>query len=336
MSTKKPSDEPRFLTDVPAEPPSEEPLDRVPLAGPPCPLFGVAVSDKDRFIAVAQDDGLVALWQPVLAEHFGTSAPFLVGLGHTRSARSIAFEPACAREYTCVVSGSVDCTIRTWHVGDETKNSVLRHHESSVMCLAFDAAATRLVSGSEDKTIAIASWPDGRLERSFVAHERSVLAVAISPDGTQIASGGADERAYLWSIDGTKVARLDDDAGHGYVWGLQFLDDERIVFTKGPRLFEWNTSSGSRVLHTLQDTRRHIHGLAVRSDRAEIAFASNDVVVTMDRDGGRVRRRTGHAGAVNGIAYLGDGRIASTGDDGALLVWGDGEEPVLRLRAGSA
>jgi WD40 repeat protein len=351
VSTKKPPsapDAPRFLTDPPPEPEQTPPLllvtpsprpsvPEVPstTTGKPCPLFGVAVSDQDRFIAAAQDNGLVAMWQPVFAQTLGIDAPMMSGAGHTGSVRAVAFEPPCAREYAVLVSGGIDRTIRTWHVADESQNAVWRY-EASVLCLAFDPAGARLVSGSADQTIAITSWPTGTLERKFVAHEDSVLTVAVSPDGRQIASGGADRRAYLWSLAGEHLCRIDDDSTHGIVWGMHFLDADHIVFTKGGHVLEWNARSGLRTLYRIPDRVRSVRGLTVRSDRAQIAFAYAHHVVTLDLAGGEPRKRSAHTDEVNGLAYLGDGRLASTADDGALLVWGDDEQPALRLRAASA
>jgi WD40 repeat protein len=305
-----------------------------PATGTPCPLFDVAVSDQDRFIAVAQDNGLVGLWQPTLAAT-GMAAPMLVARGHTRSARAVAFEPPGMRDYTCLASGSVDSTICIWHLGDRKQNSVLTHHTSSVMCLAFDAAGTRLVSGSEDRTIAIASWPDGKLERRFAAHDGTVLSVAVSPNGKCIASGGFDGRAYLWSLAGKRLARMDDDKTFGWVWNIRFLDDERIVFSQGHHVVEWTRRTRSRILYSGEDPIYSVHGLAVRGDGAEIAFGDAHDVITLDLGDHRVRRRAGHDGVVNAVAYLGDGRLASTGDDAALLVWDTDGELDLRLRPAS-
>lgn len=305
-----------------------------PGTGTPGPLFGVAVSDADRFIAVAHDNGLVGLWQPALAAITGLTTPLIVGRGHTRSVRAVAFEPPGFRDYACLVTGSVDSTIRTWHVGDRARNAVLHPHDSSVMCLAFDAAGARLVSGSEDRTIAITSWPDGKLERRFAAHDGTVLGVAVSPNGKQIASGGFDGCVYLWSITGKRLARIAHDSGE-WVWNIYFVDDQRIVFSKGPRVVVWTARTGCQTLYTLGDPIYSVQALAVRGDGDEIGFGDAHDVVTLSRDG-QVRRRSGHAGVVHGVAYLGDGRVASTANDGALLVWGDDDDPELQLRAESA
>jgi hypothetical protein len=305
--------EPRFLTSAPIDP-------------PPGPLFGVAVSDDDRFIAVAQDNGLVAVWQRTLA----IPTPTFVGRGHRRSVRAVAFAPSGSRDDTCLVSGSLDCMIRTWHLGDSSRNAVLLPHDSSVMCLAFDPAGTRLISGSEDRTIAISSWPDGKLERRWVAHG-SVLSVAVAPSGKSIASGGSDGGAYLWSLAGDRLARIDDDS-YGLVWSVRFLDDERIVYSKGPRAIEW-TPRGSRTLYTFDDPLRSLLDLAVRGDGEEIAIAAAHQVITVRVADARVQRRSEHHAHVNRVAYLSDGHVASTADDGTLLV---SRESDLWLRAASA
>ncbi|HEY5934147.1 MAG TPA: WD40 repeat domain-containing protein [Kofleriaceae bacterium] len=348
--------EPRFLTQAveplpprrfelvppperPARPPCapqpEQPIETAPATDPPCPLFGIAVSDQDRFIAVAHDNGVVGLWQPTVAAITGLAEPMFVARGHTRSARAVAFEPPGARDYTCLVSGSVDSTIGVWHLGDRTRNTVLRHHESSVMCLAFDAAGTRLVSGSEDCTVAITSWPDGKLERKLTAHKGTVLSVAVSPSGKYVASGGFDGRAFLWSVAGKQIARIDKRTG-GWIWNVRFLDDDHIVFSEGSDVVEWTPRTKGRTLYTLRDVAYSVQALAVRGDGAQIAFGDADRVITLDLANRRLKQRLGHDDVVHGVAYLGDGRLASTANDGALLVWGDDDDPDLRLRAASA
>lgn len=302
-------------------------------AAAPCPLFEVAVSDNDRLIAVAHDNGLVGLYQPVLAAELGLGGPWLYLAGHTRSVRAVAFEPPGAWDSTRLASGSVDGTIRAWDVGDESRNFALSHHESSVLCLAFDPAGTRLVSGSEDRSIAITSWPDGTLVRRFAAHEGSVLSVSVSPNRKHIASGGFDGYVYLWSSAGERLACLSDGARLP-VWGVRFVDDSRVVFSSGSDLFEWTSRSGCRVLHT-GASRYRVHGLAICGDRAEIAFGLANDVLRLNLHNGKVQRHSAHTGEVNSVAYLADGRVASTGDDGALMVWARAGRPDLKLRSGS-
>ncbi|MFN0245319.1 MAG: WD40 repeat domain-containing protein [Kofleriaceae bacterium] len=331
-STEPPPSEPRFLTG----PGSAPPPGPAGIVTPPsrCALFGVAVSDQDRFIAVAHDNGVVGLYQPVFAEKMRITGPMIAGRGHER-ARSVTFEPGSGRGYACFVTGGVDGTIRTWHLEENTRDKDLYFHTASVNSLAFDAASTRLFSGSEDGTIAITRWPDATLERSLTAHDGAVLSVAVSQSASQLASGGADGCVYLWSPTGTRIARI-DDGSRGMVWGVHFLDDERVLFSKGGGIFEWSERVGCRLVFKNNERFRSLRGLAVRSDGIECAFGNGNALVTLRLATGDTRQRIGHDGEVNGVAYLADGRIASTADDGALLVWGSDDKPVLRLHAGSA
>ncbi len=343
MSTPKDSSgpttpEPLFLRGEPSQP-----AVRTPVRGA-CALFGIAVSQSDRWLAAAQDNGLVTIYQPEIAAMGELEGPLLVGAGHEGRVCCVAFVPndltnSAGEAYQCAVSGGVDGAIRTWHLGEESLNDEIRHHDSSVMCVAFTPSAELLISGSEDGTVAIYDWSAREVVRRIITPSRTVLGIDVSPDGRLIAFTGLDRAAHVWTVAGVRVGSFSKD-NFDATWGVRFLDDERLVLSSGDGgVSVWTPArSTSELIYRAEDPRYTIHGLAVRSDRRQIAFGyRNDVILVALGDRTADVRRM-HTGEVNGVAYLADGRVASVADDGGLFVWSShtpGAAPELMLHAGA-
>ncbi len=307
------------------------------VSGVRSPMFAIAVSDKDRFIAVAQHNGVVGLWQPLMAAKLGIAAPMLMCVAHDE-AHAVAFEPseppAPKAEYTVFVTGGCDGLVRRWQLGDQLQSgTTILQHDSTVMTLAFDRRAEWLVSGSEDHTIAITRWPERRVAKKLEAHEGTVLSVAVSPDGKRIASGGYDDRAYLWSLDGKRLARLDPEDESGPVWAVKFLADDRILFTKGADIWVWTKQTGPTRLFENDEPMPYVQCLAVHPDGSEVTFGQGNGHTSMGIDGTGFRSGGGHEGDLTGIVYLADGRLATVAKDGLVLVYDDGPDIALRLES---
>jgi WD40 repeat protein len=67
--------------------------------------------------------------------------------------------------------------------------SELKHHKSSVNCVAYSPDGSLLASASEDQTVAIWNTKTGIVEFVLKGHTAAVSSVAWSPDGQQLATG---------------------------------------------------------------------------------------------------------------------------------------------------
>jgi cytochrome c len=163
-----------------------------------------------------------------------------------------------------------------------------------------------------------------------------VRAIAVSRDGQRAISGSFDQSAILWMLR-TETASAVLRHHDGAVNAVAFLSDGRFL-TGGEdgRIALWRAGAGlpERVFEA---HRSPVVGLAVSPREDEVASASWDGTVRASPlAGGEARTYEGHAGNVNAVAYLPDGRIASAGYDGTVRVWSQApNEPPLVTGLGS-
>lgn len=166
-------------------------------------------------------------------------------------------------------------------------------------------------------------------------HGGPVRAIAVSPDGVRAVSGSFDQSAILWTLR-TETASAVLRRHEGAVNAVAFLPDGRFL-TGGEdgRIALWRAGDPSPE-RVLEAHRGPIVGLAVSPAGDEVASASWDGTVRASPlGGGEGRTYEGHAGNVNAVAYLPDGRIVSAGYDGTVRIWSQPDQPPLVTVLGS-
>ncbi len=134
-------------------------------------------------------------------------------------------------------------------------------------------------------------------------------------------SGGFDHSAILWGIDqGTALAilRFHD----GAVNAVAALDEGRFVTaSEDGRIALWQ-GGRPEPAEVFSDHSGPIVALAVSPDGTHLASASWDGTARIrPLAGGAVRVLRGHAGNVNAVAFLADGRPVTGGYDATLRIW---------------
>lgn len=213
-------------------------------------------------------------------------------------------------------SGGRDATIRIWSA-DGHAVRYLRGHEQSVLGLAA-LPGERLASVSRDRSLRVWNWSRNLCETNVVAHDTAVLDVIALRDGT-LATGGADGNIKLWRQDGSGIGTL---IGHqGWVWQLAAWGSDRIASaSEDGSVRIWDVAS-MRCTDVLEgDTP--LRTLLV----ADEAIWTGDIEGCVGRwTLGAAEWNTSwfqaHRAAVRRLRYLGDGLIASCGEDCALRVW---------------
>lgn len=214
-------------------------------------------------------------------------------------------------------SGGRDATIRIWDADGQAVR-YLRGHEQSVLGLA-PLPGKRLASVSRDRSLRIWDWSKNLCEASVLAHHTAVLDVIALPDGT-LATGGADGNIKLWRQDGSAIGSL--TGKQGWIWQLAAWGSNGIASVAEDGCAHiWDVAS-MRCTDTLEGDTPLRTLLA-----AEGAIWTGDVECrvacwTLGAAGwnksSQVRM---HRAAVRRLRYLGDGLLASCGEDCAVRVW---------------
>jgi WD40 repeat protein len=205
---------------------------------------------------------------------------------HNATVQGLAFSPDGRR----LATGSEDRTVKVWDLQSGTAIMSLLGHGDAVSSVAFDRDGWRLISGSQDGTVKvweIVAEPDCL---ALPGHNDTVFSIAFSPDGTRLASGGNDMTVRIWDVrSGLELFCL---YGHcAKVYQVAFSPDGRLLAS----------ASGD---HTKGDS----------------VFPGE--IKVWDASAGRELRTIGdHPGAVQGLAFSADGRLASAESDGSVRVW---------------
>jgi WD40 repeat protein len=215
-----------------------------------------------------------------------------------------------------LVSASRDRSLIRWHQGRPMAR--LEGHEASVLAVAAHPSGA-LVSASRDRTVRW--WPVSEATPSTVIarHHGAVLGVCVLADGT-IASSCADGVIQRSAADGTSIATL---RGHvGWIWQVVPTAEGLLSIGEDGTLRRWDLGT--------ERARAFDLGHPLR------AVATDGAASWVGDDQGRIHRLRGdavvsstprHAGAVTAIAARGDGLLASSGEDGLVLV-SDGDDRI--------
>lgn len=176
-------------------------LTRVDVANP-----GRVSLDDERFTvpgAPAPDGETVAVseYQDILFARKGAKAPRLKG--HTKDVTALAYTP----DGSVLVSGSADCSVRTWDAAGVRALATLGTHQDEVTSVAMHPSGAYAASGSKDRTIKLWSLRDGRCLATLAGHGGAVSSVAFSGDGKFLGSASVDGTAFVWVL--TSAATMD-------------------------------------------------------------------------------------------------------------------------------
>jgi WD40 repeat protein len=195
----------------------------------------------------------------------------------------------------CIVSGSVDGTIRVWqHHGAEP--ALLKGPKKGITSIAVTPDGCRIVSGSADGTVRVWDSESGAELAVLNGHESGVTSVAVTPNGRSIFSSSMDRTVRLWG-----VGDMDSDAAHYKyltVNAKRRVGNKKAVLPDGRSVeFRFQTGAvgvwdtGSRILQAVIPVDSRFDGASVTSNARELELSALDETVIYALDISTPKRR---------------------------------------------
>ena len=282
------------------------------LSGHTAEVVSVAFSSRGTLASGGQD-GTVILWDAV------TEQPIATLMGHTASARSVAFSP----DGSILASGSHDGTVILWDVATQQPKDTLTEHTAPVETVAFSPDGSTLASGSQDGTVILWDVDAGQPKDTIMGHANKVWSLAFSPDGT-LAIGRDDGTILLWDVANGQPK--DTLIGHtAFVESVAFTRDGSTLASGSAdnTVILWEVATG-RPIAILPGHTAGVNSVAFSPDGTMLASGSDDTMVRLwDVIMGQpIATLTGHTSWVRSVAFSPDGStLASGSGDRTVLLW---------------
>jgi WD40 repeat protein/tRNA A-37 threonylcarbamoyl transferase component Bud32 len=239
--------------------------------------------------------------------------------GHSAPLNAVAVSP----DGRVLASAGEDRAVKLWDLAAGRVVQTLRGHTDEVLELAFSPDGRRLASGSRDGTVLLWDAASGAELKRLASHARAFARLGFSPDGRTLAEGSESGLVTRWDVaTGNEGSPL---SGHaGVVRCVAFSPD-------GTRLASGGEDRTVRLYHLAGGSAQTLrvpeaaNDLAFSPDGRTLAAVGDGpepAVSLWDLATGQATVLHGHAGSVQGVAFLPTAPLLATcSDDGTVRLW---------------
>jgi len=245
--------------------------------------------------------------------------------GHRTRVQAVAYSP----DGELLASGSGDWysgrdgALMIWDARTGRRLQTLTRDAGTVYGLAFHPDRKRLAAACFDGKVRIWDARTGQVIHEWPAHRGIVNNVAFSPDGRLLVSAGRDTTVRLWDVEAGRPRQRPLTEHQSSVWGIAFSPDGRYLATSDwsgiVPLRDVDTGAPIRSFSGFSDVR----AVAFSPDGAWLAVAGYSGVIglwDLTSKSGKPVVHNPNAGAVLGLAFCPDGRLAWSARDGTIRI----------------
>ncbi|KAI1158193.1 putative WD-repeat protein [Nemania serpens] len=237
---------------------------------PPSPARTAAFSPDGRFIASAELNGIIRLWDATTGKEQRTFR------GDSGKRVALAF----SLDGQLVVSADRKM-VRFWDVATGKEQRTLYINSAIVEFVAFSSTGQLIALGGYNTTVELYNAATGKPQRILQGHQDRVGAAAFSPDGRLVASASNDETVRLWSVATGKAQHV--LLGHlDSVQAVAFSPDGRLVVSAGRdnTIWLWDAATGKKQ-RKFQNASDYIDTIVFLSDGRLVALAAQSNIIRL-------------------------------------------------------
>lgn len=251
-------------------------------------VLALDVSKKGDLLISSAKDNSIRVWKMCQDTHKLTCVG--VGNGHTHGVGTVAFSRLSS---DFVVSGSQDCTLKSWSLPPSYSDSEVvtlhttvteKAHEKDINSVAVAPNDKFIATGSQDKTAKL--WKADTLSLVGVmrGHKRGIWCVQFSPVDQCIATSSSDGYIKIWSL--TDFSCVKTFEGHdSSVLQVQFLTRGMQLMTCGSDgLLKLWTIKSNECAKTLEEHTEKVWTLACTKREDMIVSGGGDAAIIVWKD----------------------------------------------------